>query len=259
MPYPPSGRTGPSLALVRGLLGGVTGLLLLSAAANVAAQTSNPLGVATAPFSTFEADFTRVFVKEGRVDSLSGTFYYTRPGRLYIAVAKPVEQIMLIEDRTTTIYYPARNQAFVLESRNPALLPFAAGFFAALRPDYGLTELGYQLYDEEVRGDTLVSLWQPKQAQAAEGNFRLSRVRGNLVDAVFTPAQEGVIMRTAFRNFVEVNDYRMPSRIVTVELSPEGLTKEQLTLSNLRVDVVFPDVISAFRLPPGVQVERRTW
>ena len=226
----------------------------------VSAQQSLALSVAEDTPSMF-ARFTRVFENSAGQDSIAGNFYYLQPNRLYLRVEYPVDQIMVIDNvsNLTTVYYPDRRLAFQLQGEVPASLPVVSGILAALQPDYGLSSLGFEIYDQEIEGDTLLTYWQHPRDDGSIGEFTLAKSDDRLVRAMLTlPATEGTAT-TRFLDFVTQGNRTIPVVIETETVNFLGISSERLEFEDVQVNPNIPADVMDFRIPDGVSVEQKRW
>lgn len=236
----------------RGVLGLVLVLLLPSAA-----HAQAPAGAAdTGP--VLHSQFVRAYQESGRVDTLRGAFYYLGPNHVYFDIVAPLRQIMVIQDREMTIYYPEHNRGFIIEAKNPVTLPMVPGIMAAVRQDYGLTALGYEIDDQAVQGDTLVTTWRHPQGGDLLGAFRLGRVDDRLTYAIYSPSEVGAEVKTVFEDYRSVGTLQVPTFIRTDNRSLRGTAWERLRLISPTINPPVPDAVLHFQIPSDARVERRT-
>ena len=227
---------------------------------DASAQQNLALSVAEDTPSIF-ASFTRVFENSAMRDSIAGEFYYIQPSRLYLEIDFPVSQIMVIDNvrNLTTIYYPDRKRAFQLQGKAPASLPIISGILAALQPDYGLSALGFQIYDQEINGDALLTYWRHPEDDGSFGEFTLAKSDDRILRAVLTlPATEGTAT-TRFLDFLTQRTRTIPVLIETETKNFLGSASERLIFEDVRVNPDIPAKVMEFRIPDGVTVEQKRW
>lgn len=232
----------------------VLGAGLLSSMAHAQALPGEP--VETGP--VLYSQFVRAYQESGRVDTLRGAFYYLGPNHVYFDVVAPLRQIMVIQDREMTIYYPDHNRGFIIEAKNPVTLPMVPGIMAAVRQDYGLTALGYEIEGQAVEGDTLVTTWRHPQGGDLLGSFRLARVDDRLAYAVYSPSEVGAAVKTVFEDYQSVGTLQVPTFIRTDNQSLRGTAWERLRLIDPTINPPIPDAVLHFQIPSDARVERRT-
>jgi outer membrane lipoprotein-sorting protein len=210
-------------------------------------------------FSTLYGHFRRTFAGHNSADTTEGEFYYLGPGKMHVEVSYPLRQIMVIEANVTTLYYPLARTAFRLESDNPAILPLVPGLMAAIRPDYGLTELGFQLSGQKMRGDTVIAIWSHAKARKKIGNFTIAESKDRLAYTLYVSPDSLTRNKTNFSDYVEAGGIFFPTRIASVIQSPAGKAVETVVLSRLKVNLEIPPQIANFKIPEDVTVTKRKW
>lgn len=206
---------------------------------------------------TVYGEFLRTLEEGARMDTLKGSFYYLGPGWIHFEITYPLHQIMVVHNSVITIYYPERHRGFILEGKGPVMLPMIPAITAAVRPDYGLTDLGFQIYGQDVRGDTLFTFWNHSAGDEVLGRFRLAKVGEQLSYAVFEPPDADGEIRTTFEDFKSVNGFTFPSKIRTKNVNLAVEAQELLWLKNLKVNPDIPTHVLEFKIPDDVVIERR--
>jgi len=210
-------------------------------------------------FTTMYGRFLRIFEQDEVSDTTNGEFYYLGPGSLFMEVSSPLHQIMIIDANLTTIYYPESRLAFVLESANPVVLPLVPGLMSAIRPDYGLADIGLELLGQEMRGDTLVALWSHPKARDKIGEFRVAEYQDRLIYTQYDSPKSKSKSRTSFSKYAEVNGIFFPTEIFSEVHGRSGSSMERIFLDSLKIDIEVPNRIMNFKIPDGVAVEKKKW
>lgn len=220
-----------------------------------------------------QASFSRVFENPTRRDSVAGEFFFFQPRTLYLEIEHPVHQIMVIdnEENVTKVYYPEKKRGFFLEGSRPAKFPVMSGVLAAIQPDYGLSEMGFEIYDQEIASDTLLTYWRRSQdgsssseSRSGSGSrggqtFVLARKGSRLTRAVLTlPSTDGTAT-THFSEHVRRSGHVLPTVIETETVNVAGKAVERLAFSDLTVDPEIPLRIKNFTFPDEATVERKRW
>lgn len=245
----------------RALSGGAVLLILSHLAAPDLSAQQNLARTVTEDTPSLFARFTRVFENPAARDSIAGEFYYLQPNRLYIEIEYPVHQIMVIDNvrNLTTVYYPEQRRAFELQGERPASLPVISGILSALQPDYGLSALGFQIYDQEIKGDTLLTHWQHPEDDGSVGEFTLARSNDRLIRAVLTlPTTDGTAT-THFLDFVTQGRHTIPVVIQTETVNFLGSASERLVFGDVEINPNIPTDVIDYRIPEDVKVERKRW
>lgn len=210
-------------------------------------------------FSTLYSNFERIVESSTNVDTVRGELYFISPGKIYIDVTFPLHQIMTIEGNITNIYYPELEKAFQLESKNPVLLPVVTGLMGAIRPDYGLTEFGFEIYKQKMYGDTLVTYWSHPKAEDKIGSFKLVQYNDLLIFALYESQDSFSQTKTSFSDYISVNGTLFPSLMVTDINSLQRNATEKLFLKDLKVNLTIPAHITSFKIPEHVTIEKKEW
>ena len=207
--------------------------------------------------SKLYCQFIRYFKDTNQTDTLKGAFYYLEPGRIHIEIEHPINQIMLIHNNLTTIYYPDQNKGFLIEGKAPMILPILPSIIAATRPDYGLTDLSYQIYDQSVRQDTLLTHWRHTVDPEGFGQFHLARAGEQLAYVVYEMPEGAGEIRSIFDEFTTVGGLTFPLEIQTENTLTKA--KEWFQLVDIAVNPPIPPHVSDFKIPTNADVEKRTW
>ncbi|MFC1475678.1 outer membrane lipoprotein carrier protein LolA [Candidatus Zixiibacteriota bacterium] len=227
------------LAVVCGLLHGVV---------DVSAQTPG----------TVKVEFERVVVTESAVDSTRGTIYFRAPARTVVTVTYPVNQWMVFDRAAMLIYYPDESRAFRFTSDNPFTLPFFQAFLALAKDDLSLLESGFTLRDSEIRGDTLLTRWNPPAAAKKQVGLALVRhVENRLVAMEVHDTNGKAISRTTYGNHLEYHGMYFPLEIVSEYLLEQS--RENVIYHHPQFDSKLPAKIIDFQLPADVDLKIVEW
>jgi len=219
---------------------------------------------------TVYASFTRTFENPVRRDSMAGEFYFFQPRMLHLEVKHPVHQIMVIDNgkNVTKVYYPEKKRGFILKGSRPAKMPIIAGVLAAIQPDYGLSERGFQIHDQKIASDTLFTYWRRPETERRRANekefpqrFILVHRDDQLTRAVLElPSTDGAAT-TRFSNHVPTRGgmHPIPTVIETETINLVGKAVEKIIFHNLRIDPTIPSSIKNFKIPNDASIERKEW
>lgn len=266
------------MALLRGFVGAgvlVTAITLLAGAFACRAQQEGFLGGASKEAPAVHASFSRVFENPTRRDSVAGEFFFFQPRTLYLEIEHPVHQIMVVdnEENVTKVYYPEKKRGFFLEGSRPAKFPVMSGVLAAIQPDYGLSEKGFEIYDQEIASDTLFTYWRRSQDKGGssssesrsgsesrgEQTFVLARKGSRLTRAVLTlPSTDGTAT-THFSEHVRQSGHVIPTVIETETVNVAGKAVERLAFSDVEIAPEIPLRVKNFTFPDEATVERKRW
>ena len=205
-------------------------------------------------------EFTRVFKVSASSDSIHGKFFYFASNKIYFDIDYPLHQIMFIENKNTNIFYPESEKAFLFESTNPVALPLITGILAAIRPDNGLSVLGFKLNNQEMNNDTLVTFWIHSNEPDKFGTFKIGQYEDRLVYSNFHAQDSSQHTETLFKNHSMIqNDILVPLQINTKIFSQYGVAIEKIKLNNLNCSHDIPNKIKNFKIPDHIQVIKRKW
>lgn len=217
------------------------------------------------------ASFSRVFENPVRRDSVAGEFFFFQPRTLHLEVEHPVHQIMVVDNRNsvTKVYYPEKKHGYILKGNRPTTLPIVSGVLAAIQPDYGLSEKGFEIYDQETASDTLLTYWRrPEEKREKKGNgksppqrFVLAHLGNRITRAVLTlPSTDGTAT-TRFSDHVRTSGgaYAIPTVIETKTINVAGEAIEKIVFRDLEVDPTIPPSVENFKIPNDAAVERKEW
>lgn len=232
---------------------------LLLSVGTVRGQPVDVLDYSTLP--NLYGAFTRVFYEGAEPDTIAGEIYFQAPNHVYLRVHRPVDQIFLIdnEEFVTKIYYPKTKRGFLLTGKAPADLPIIPGLAAAIQPDYGLESLGFEIYDQTLSGDSLISYWSRLDGGDGSGTFRLVQVNDALHYVRFEAPTVQMTVHTKLEDHANLEGFHIPSQIATEEHSAALSTREVINLSNLEADPSVPHDLRHFQFPEDADVTEKSW
>ena len=128
--------------------------------------------------------FQREVTDKDSAETLKGTVYYQPLHKAFIEILEPISQLMVIDGKVMTIYYPVEKKAFRFHGQGPIPMPFIQNILSVMQDDYGLTEMGYSLTKHKTKADTLYTYWDPpKKLKKKLGQFVLGTSKNRLVYA----------------------------------------------------------------------------
>lgn len=217
------------------------------------------------------ASFSRVFENPVRRDSLAGEFYFFHPRTLHLEIEHPVHQIMVVDngENVTKVYYPKKRRGFILKGSRPAKMPIVTGVLAAIQPDYGLSERGFEIYDQETASDTLLTYWRRSEKERERNRngerspqqFVLAQQGNQLIRAVLKmPSTDGTAT-THFSDHVPTRGgtHPIPTVIETKTVNMAGKAIERIIFHNVKIDPTIPPSVESFKIPNDASVERKEW
>ncbi|HID11442.1 MAG TPA: hypothetical protein EYP17_09115 [Candidatus Latescibacteria bacterium] len=210
---------------------------------------------------TLQVSFNRTYVQVGRTEEVSGTLYYrARPERTVVRVEEPLKQWMVLEGGRLEIFYPEERRAFRILSKHPTNLPFFQAFLGALKEDYGLRKSGYALLGHEVRGDTLLTYWNPpKKLKKALGRFTLAYVGDKIIRAELRGLRGELLSRVLYGDHFPYAGAFLPLHIFTVRYTRSDTIYEEITYREPKCDFPLPEEVLQFRIPDDMEVEEVCW
>lgn len=217
------------------------------------------------------ASFSRVFENPVRRDSVAGEFFFFQPRTLYLNVEHPVHQIMVVDnvENVTKVYYPEKKHGYILKGSRPTTLPIVSGVLTAIQPDYGLSEMGFEIYDQETASDTLLTYWRRPEEEREKKEteespprrFVLAHQGNRITRAVLTlPSTDGTAT-TRFSDHVQAHEgtHAVPTVIETKTINAAGEAVEKIVFRNLEIDPTIPSSVENFKIPDDAAVERKEW
>jgi len=175
------------------------------------------------PINTLKADFLRQEIDEnGKHFLTEGSIFFSAPDKVWIWVHNPVNQQILIADKKMHIFYPLSNSVFNINSEKPISLSFLTPFIAALRNDYGLSELKYSVLNFEMIKDTLISIWHPHEVvKEYLGVIEIKTVSEKVFEVTkFAPDKDEIMHEIRFSDHVQLNDIFWLPTVVALLVLP---------------------------------------
>lgn len=210
--------------------------------------------------NTLSLRFEREFGDGHSKELVKGAMYFQAPEKVVLTVSEPVNQVMVVTPNAMTIYYPDEKKGFHITSKNPIPPPFIQGILAALKEDYGLVELGFELAEHGVKGDTLFTTWTPrKKHKKFLGRFVLGRVGDKVVYAEVKTPDEKYSAKSFYRNHVSFEGKHIPLEIFSITNDESGAKVEHVTYREVQFNTALPDSLINFRVPAGVPVKEVEW
>jgi outer membrane lipoprotein-sorting protein len=209
---------------------------------------------------TISLKFERKIVQNNSTEVVKGIAYYKAPQRLFIEVQQPLKQIMIVEKNVLTIYYPIENKAFHFKSKGPIPMPFIQAILFAMKDDYGLSELGYNLTKNEKKGNTLYTYWDPpKEYKKQMGRFILGTENGLLNYAEALNPKGKTVIKSFYQKHIEFNGKHFPLEARSEIIEGSKRTEEYVTYSDVKFNVSIPQEVVSFKLPDSVPIKEIEW
>jgi len=209
---------------------------------------------------TISLKFERKVVQNNTTEIIKGIAYYQSPQKVSIEVQQPLKQIMIVEKNILTIYYPAENKAFHIKSKGPIPMPFIQAILSAMKDDYGLTEMGYNLTKHEKKGNALYTYWDPPKEHKKElGRFILGTENGLLNYAEALNPKGKTIIKSFYGKHTEFNGKHFPLEARSEIFEGSKKNEEYVTYSEVKFNVPLPKEVVNFRIPDSVPVKEIEW
>ena len=209
---------------------------------------------------TISLKFERKVVQNNSTEIIKGIAYYRSPQRVSIEVQQPLKQIMIVEKNVLTIYYPAENKVFRIKSKGPIPMPFIQAILSAMKDDYGLTEMGYNLTKHEKKGNVLYTYWDPpKEHKKQLGRFILGTENGLLNYAEALNPKGKTVIKSFYGKHTEFNGKHFPLEARSEIFEGSKKNEEYVTYSEVKFNVPLPKEFINFRIPDSVPVKEIEW
>jgi hypothetical protein len=191
---------------------------------------------------------------------VSGLFCFFDGRKTYFDIRYPLHQIMFIENNILLIYYPESGKAFRLQSASPVALPLIPGLLSAIRPDYGLSLIGFKVLEQKMHGDTLVTSWSNPKAADKLGRFELSQCGDRLISSRYFSPDSLNYTRTLFDGYgAPRGGYSFPASIRTTIRTGGTVSTERVFLRDLVINGTIPRDALEFKIPDNVKVIKKKW
>lgn len=205
--------------------------------------------------------FTRsLYAPTSPPEIVKGNIYYSAEGKIYLEVTLPVSQLITLTGTQMNIYYPNERKAFVFESKNPLLLPFASVFLSSIKESMGLPELGFRASSVTQKSDTILSTWMPPAAgKAVVGRIELAEHSGAVVRTESYNPKGQLATRSVFKNYVPIRQGRVPLEVYSGWQTSKGWTRENLEFANPTPIEALPKHLNGFVIPSDVVPRKVQW
>ncbi len=205
-------------------------------------------------------DFTRVVTKEASEEVVKGNIYYQPSKGIVLKINEPIQQWMVLEQNTMLIYYQNERKAFRFKSENPFSLPFFQAFLGVDKDGFGLSEAGFKLFRNEMKGDTLFTYWKPpEQANKTLGNTIMGLEKDKLVLVEVQDTKGGELAKTTFSNHFQYGATFFPLEVVSIKYQENSSIVEKIVYANLQFNVTFPEEVVNFKIPADIEIREIEW
>lgn len=186
------------------------------------------------------------------INKSSGITFFDDKLNFYLKIEEPIFQRFFYFKDTLLLYYPEENKAFCFPKYNPMNLPVSQ-IIVGSREDFELSQLGFRFLFKKQSGDTLFTNWVLEE-KGVRLDAELKIVDGKLREFLLKREKEPVL-KTIYEDYVEKEDFRIPTKVASYSYLSNPETKEIIRLSKVRFITVYPDSLKNFKLPEGVEVE----
>lgn len=208
---------------------------------------------------TVNLSFTQITQNSQKSDVVNGHIYYDGM-KTTVKVNQPISQWLILTGNTIVLYYPEDHRVLEIQSQSPVSLPFFQAFTSIVKLDYGLTELGFNLAKNEIKGDTLLAYWQPPvDARKVLGYFVLALEKNKILFSEFTTAKGEKIAKTIYSNHFMYSGSYFPLEIVTIQYAKKDSTVEKILYTDPVFNAPLPAEIAIFTIPPSIKREVIKW
>lgn len=208
-----------------------------------------------------DVQFTRTITENANKDIVKGNIYFqSQDNKVILKITEPLIQWMVIEGNAMLIYYPVEQKAFRFTSKNPLSLPFFEAFLGVMQDDFGLSTAGFKLARNEIKGDTLLTFWEPpKETTKVLGNTIIGLIKDKLVFVEIQNSRGKKIAKTTYSNHIQFGQSFFPLEIVTKKFHHVIPTTEKVTYTNPQFNIPLPYEILSFKIPADIEIKESQW
>jgi len=209
---------------------------------------------------TISVEFIKTVREGNSKEVVKGSIYYQAPDKIILLIREPIKQWMLLEGKLTTLYYPDERRAIQITGWSSTSLPFFQAFLGGMKEDYGLSELGYKLEGNEIKGDTLVTHWNPpEKLKGRLGEITLAVAANEIIYVESRDPGGQITAKVQYSNHIQYGAVYFPLQIVTTRYSRGDTTSERVVYGEPLFDKPLPPEIRNFKIPSGVKIEGTKW
>jgi len=191
----------------------------------------------------------------------SGVLNYSYPGKINIMVKTPINQEIRIEGTQMIILYPDRKKCFFSENDTPFPEPMTETIFSLLKPDYGLSEIGFVMKDVELIKDTTITHWEPEiKSESFISAIILKTFENRIYHIEILNEKNSVIQSVRVGNYTNVGfDFFFPDYIEDVKFDGDIRFIEKYFFNNFEVNQHLDKATFDLLPPQGYEVEELQW
>lgn len=209
---------------------------------------------------TISVEFTSIVNSNNIIEEIKGSIYYYTT-KTTLEVTYPIYQWMILKGKKILIYYPDEEKAIEITSQSPASLPFFQSFVGVVKEDYGLSDFGYTLKRNEVKGDTLFAYWDPpEKVKKVLGQFILGFTEDKIVYTESRDADGKALLKVIHQNHIKYGATYFPLKIIIIQYINKDYTKiEEVIYKNPIFDKLLPEKVVNFKIPSHIKIEKIEW
>ncbi|NUM80176.1 hypothetical protein HUU42_05165 [bacterium] len=138
-------------------------------------------------------------------------------------------------------------------------MPLVTALIAATLPDYGLVALSFEIKDQEMNGDTLITFWSSSKFFSNLGQFKIAHVGERLVYSQYEDDNLHVKTKTTFDRYEKTAGIYFPTYMATELWLAEKFSFEKLSIRSMSVNQQLPSEVLFFQVPPNAIIEKKDW
>jgi outer membrane lipoprotein-sorting protein len=209
---------------------------------------------------TLTAFFSRSYTTQHQKEYTEGYIYLDNSGRMILRVTRPLEQWMMINNKTMQLYYPQSKQAFKIQYSSIFSLPFIQSFISTMENDRYFQTEGFSAGTAEKHGDSIVTHVLPPPKLKKLFKEIVVTTRNNKVIAITKYDAHGSLMGTiTMSNYQSNGGYSYPLVIENTCIEKTGSSTEQVTFDKVTINKGIPDSIARQKIPLGTPIKDITW
>lgn len=189
------------------------------------------------------------------LEVVKGIVHYSAPDFTLIHVSDPIEQYFRVDSTSVVIYYPDEERALRLPAANTLTFPFFHALISIQDSDLNLSHLGFGIASSGFSGDSLIVRWEPPTALAANiGAIVMAYHSDRLVSLDFIDPKGNLLQRTTYSDYIVYKEDAFPLSIMSTSYGLQS-AYERMDFESPRFDLVLPDSIVSFEIPPDIEIE----
>jgi len=206
---------------------------------------------------TLSVEFKREIKMSNLEEIVEGKLYYqNNPYLTILEIQKPINQIIIVKDSQTLIYYPNENKSIKIKTQNPLTLYFLQSLIENFLENNGLVEKGYMISHYERKNDTLsVYFNPPPNLSHLLGQAKLVYIQNKLRYLEARNSRNIIINKVFYDNHIKYGNIYYPLKIYGVLYIMNDSITELLTFKNLNFNIALPEI----KIPSNVNTTEIKW